>query len=148
MIKKFIASFAGQIFIVLMGLAIVSACSVSPKAYTETALSLDNTHWVLKSIDGQAVSSKRLPELSFEAGRISGFSGCNRLFGNYAASNDGTLALGQLGATKMACMGSADALEKQVMAGLNHVGMYSLTHSQLSLMDARRKVLMIYTPKK
>jgi len=148
-IKKILGSMTGQLFAVLVGLAIMSACSIGTKASTEPQQSLDKTEWVLASIQGKPVTDdKATPTLSFEGGRLNGFSGCNRLFGSYVASHDGTLALGALGMTKMACMGAAGELERQVLEQLDKTRMYALPPGQLNLMDSNRKTLLVYTPVK
>ena len=147
MIKKILGSVGGQILVVLLGLAIISACSMSRDASAEKQQTLENTQWTLKSMGDIPLptESQAIPTLSFESDRITGFSGCNRMFGNYVASTDGTLAFGQLGMTKMACAAPADQIEREVTARLSQTSIYALTHSQLSLLDANRKTLLVYT---
>lgn len=63
--------------------------------------------WVLRSltVDGTAVS---LPdgelEITIQLGEISGNLGCNSFFGEIDAADDGTLTLGAIGQTEMACL--------------------------------------------
>ena len=102
---------------------------------------LDNTHWQLvewKRADG---TMRALPgrnadagntenpdarpitlDLSTESGqrRASGFSGCNRYFGAYTLKN-GLLSFGQLGGTRMACIGAGGDIEGAYLEALSHI---------------------------
>ncbi|MEZ5245394.1 MAG: META domain-containing protein [Acidimicrobiales bacterium] len=63
--------------------------------------------WILRSltVDGTAVS---LPdgelEITIQLGEMSGNLGCNSFFGEIDAADDGTLTLGAIGQTEMACL--------------------------------------------
>jgi heat shock protein HslJ len=63
--------------------------------------------WILRSltVDGAVVP---LPdsdlEISIELGQISGDLGCNSFFGEIDAADDGTLTVGAMGQTEMACL--------------------------------------------
>ena len=61
MIKKILGSIVGQLFIVLMGLAIMSACSIGINAGTpepEPQQALDKSVWQLTAIEGKALPGK------------------------------------------------------------------------------------------
>ncbi|MFZ1342338.1 META domain-containing protein [Thiothrix eikelboomii] len=150
MIKKILGSIAGQLFIVLMGLAIMSACSMGINANSSTPeQALDKQVWQLTAIKGQPLPKEAAaPNLKFENGRLTGFTGCNRLFASYSATADGGLSLGALGTTKMACLGAGGELERAVLAALREVGLYALPPGQLNLLDANHKVLLTYIPEK
>ena len=149
MFSKIITSFAGQLFIVLMGLAIVSACSMRAETKPVVANQLTGTEWELKKLSNYEAAApiERAPTLSFSENRISGFNGCNRIFANYAAGQDGSIALGQVGSTKMACRGQAGNLEKNVNQALTITQLFALSRDALNLMDGERNVLMALTPK-
>lgn len=150
MIKKILGSIAGQCFIVLMGLAVMSACSMGINANTSTLQdNLDKNTWILTAIEGQALAKDAAaPTLKFDNGRLTGFTGCNRLFGSYVAGAEGSLALSALGTTKMACLGTAGALERTVLAALEKVDLYALPPGQLNLLDGDHKLLLTYIPEK
>ncbi|WP_298610317.1 META domain-containing protein [uncultured Thiothrix sp.] len=150
MIKKILGSIAGQLFIVLMALAIMSACSMGIKANDPAPqAALDKTSWQLTAIEGKAIPAEAAaPTLQFENGRLTGFTGCNRLFASYVSSSTGSLALSALGTTKMACMGTGGELERAVLKALAAVNLYALPPGQLNLLDANHKVLLTYIPEK
>ncbi|MFM2318229.1 MAG: hypothetical protein RLZZ215_850 [Pseudomonadota bacterium] len=150
MIKKILGSIAGQLFIVLMGLAIMSACSMSINATSTTPeQALDKQTWLLTAIEGKPPSKElATPNLKFEKGRLSGFTACNRLFASYSATAEGGLSLGAIGTTKMACVGANGELERAVLAALKEVGLYALPPGQLNLLDANHKVLLTFIPEK
>lgn len=80
--------------VIALGLA---ACETGHGA-TE---SLTGTQWVAKSINGKQVIGSVTLTVSDE--RVTGRSGCNTYFGS-AEHKNGTLKIGSIGATKMACM--------------------------------------------
>lgn len=152
MIKKIFGSIVGQLFIVLMGLAIMSACSIGINAGTpepEPQQALDKSVWQLTAIEGKALPKEAAaPTLKFENGRLTGFTGCNRLFASYVATTEGSLTLSTLGTTKMACMGAGGDLERSVLAALEQTNLYALPPGQLNLLDTNHKVLLTYIPEK
>ena len=70
---------------------------------------LEGVAWRLRQLDGQPVAvsgqDQRAPFLQFDARnrRVSGSGGCNRLTGAYQ-SGPGTLRVGPVASTRMACL--------------------------------------------
>lgn len=78
--------------------------------------------------------------LRFDAGRVVGSDGCNRLLGPVTIEGD-TLRFGPLAATKMACLqGQAEA--DAFAALLTRVQRYTIRGETLELMDAQATVLL------
>lgn len=151
--KNLLNGFTTQMFIVLMGLAIISACSTafSPEASSPpiTTNDLNNTHWLLKRIDTQTINSQPPITIEFNDGRVNGFTGCNQFFGTYTSSQDGVLAISPLGMTRMACMGQAGQVEQQFLDTISKISLYALTrNNELHLMDDQRKARLIYELKR
>ena len=145
MLKKLLTSITGQLLVVLIGLAIISACTVdSNDTKSEPTLSLTGTHWELQKIGKEAITSERPLTLNFDDSRLTGYSGCNRYFGSYTGSPDGVFSTGPLGATKMACQGERDQLEQRYFEQLGKASQYAITHDQLHLLDAERTILMVF----
>ena len=148
MLKKILGSLAGQLFIVLSILAVMSACSMGMSAdTTKVHPNFEKTVWLLTQINGSSLpKTNQIPSLRFENGHITGYTGCNRLFANYTATSDGKLNIGSLGVTKMACMGEKGDLERAVLAALETAKIYALPPGQLNLLDSNHKVLLTYIP--
>ena len=141
--KAFLSSFSGQIIAALLILAFISACSFDAKSTTPT-MTLANTQWNLKTLNGKAINTERPLSIQFDNSRMNGFSGCNQFFGNYTASNDGVFSSSGIGATKMACIGDKDQLEQQFFSQLKQATQYGVTREQLHLLDNKRNILMIF----
>lgn len=75
--------------------------------------------WVAESINGKPVIEPGGVTLTLSQDRVTGRSGCNRYFATAEIGN-GTLKVGPIGATKMACMG--DGLMQQESEYLNTLG--------------------------
>jgi heat shock protein HslJ len=103
------------------------------------APALEGTTWRLESLpgkDAKALGAAPRPlTVQFEAGRVSGFSGCNRLVGSYKVEA-GVLTLSQLAGTMMACPEPAMALESAFRAALAGPLRYSVAGDGLSLKPA------------
>ncbi|MBU0653533.1 MAG: META domain-containing protein [Gammaproteobacteria bacterium] len=148
MLKKLLSSITGQILAVLLGLAIVSACTLDSSAKNAPGLSLANTNWELQKLGKESVTSDRPLTLNFDDSRLTGYSGCNRYFGSYTGSGDGVFSTGPLGATKMACMGEKSLLEQRFIEQLKKASQYAIAHNQLHLLDAERNILMMFSATK
>jgi copper homeostasis protein (lipoprotein) len=105
---------------------------------------LDGTAWVVEQLGGQALGDEagRRPSLQFDAAqrRVSGFTGCNRLIGEYRQKGD-ALAFGELAATRMACPG-ATILEVTFTDALKATVRHVIAGDRLELYDAEGTLLM------
>lgn len=94
------------LLLLLLGL---QACNLSEKnrMYGEGDTALQNSYWILLSLQGQQFKDD--PEtntayIRFEEGgnRLTGFTGCNRLMGNYSAT-EGIIQLSDLSSSRVMC---------------------------------------------
>jgi heat shock protein HslJ len=100
--------------------------------------------WVLESLDGSINGGLERPTITFSGGRISGFAGCNRYFGQRAAE-PGAPYFSGIGATKMACIGPAMELEQRFLAGLDSTRDARVVDNRLVLFDADDREIMRFT---
>lgn len=147
MLRVFFSSLIGQIVGVLILLSVISACSFDAKE-PAPGLTLANTRWVLKTLEGKPITTDKPPTIEFNDTRMNGYSGCNQFFGNYTSSNDGIFTTSAVGATKMACLDDRNALEQQFFAQLEKANQYAVTREQLHLLDNRRNILMVFNAAK
>ena len=78
--------------------------------------------------------------------QISGESGCNRYFASYTAKPaTGSMELGPVGGTRIACTGAANDVEQAYLGALAKVQQYRATSDSLRLLDAGGKVLLRYS---
>lgn len=63
--------------------------------------------------------------------RVAGFTGCNRFFGTYVAGEDGSLELGPLGVTRMACPPKVMEVETAMLQALERAERYELRANEL-----------------
>ena len=98
---------------------------------------LAGTEWTLSSLDDRPLpASARPPTLLFGDARVSGFGGCNRYTGTVASKRLGTLSVGALATTKMACAGPAMDVEDRYLAALAAVSQCALVAGRLQLSGA------------
>ncbi|MEZ5593768.1 MAG: META domain-containing protein [Gammaproteobacteria bacterium] len=89
--------------------------------------------WRLTTLAGQSVQVQPPITMSFSReGRINGYGGCNQYFGIFTASPDGTLTIGQVGATKKFCLEQME-LEQRFFQALASVTRFTIDADQLRL---------------
>lgn len=106
---------------------------------------LTGRDWMLMRLEGEEVaplSDGRRPNLRFEADRVHGFAGCNRLTGGYRIEGTG-LEFAQLAMTRMACAEGMD-LEQRFSAVLERVTGYELAGDRLVLSDTGGAPLAVF----
>jgi heat shock protein HslJ len=114
----------------------LAGCCRVPEGQTESATALESTSWRLASLPGQppAVLSslKRGVTARFEAGRVTGFAGCNTFTGPYTIKGN-SVTVGVLAGTMMACPEPAMSLERAFHAALTGTHSYAISGERLSL---------------
>jgi heat shock protein HslJ len=116
-----------------------------------TSVSLDEPiearTWRLTTLNEQEViwggDPQRDPQLRFDGTRVSGFGGCNQLSGPYQRAG-GTLKLGPLASTRMACADQGrTALEINFLTALQATTGYSKAGRLLTLTDSGGRTLAV-----
>ncbi len=94
----------------------LAGCCRVPEAPGGSA-TVENATWRLTALPGQTLPAGRKREavtVTFEAGRVHGFSGCNQFTGAYTLKG-GSLVLGALAGTMMACPEPAMSVENRFL---------------------------------
>lgn len=122
----------------------IAGCAAAPRSEhvaTASAVPLVNTNWRLthlgdRVIENPAGGNAVALQLQPTNMRLTGFAGCNRMFGGYLLDAD-QLKFDQVGATKMACVDeSRMKLEQEYFQMLSAVARWKITGSSLELLDA------------
>ena len=109
----------------------------SGSAGTPSLAQLAGVSWTLVSLGGQPVpQGTRLPTIAFDGARIAGLGGCNRYAGQIQETAPGTVTIGRIASTKMACPPPAMDVEGQFFAALAQVTQYRLAGPRLVLSGA------------
>jgi heat shock protein HslJ len=125
----------------LLSLLTLAGCASPPPLNTAPP----SGEWVLESLDGSVDAGLQRPTITFSEGRISGFAGCNRYFGQRAAEPGEASYFSGIGATKMACVGPAMDLEQRYLAGLERTRDARVVDHRLVLFDADDREIMRFT---
>jgi heat shock protein HslJ len=130
-----IAAF-GSILLVLIG------CVAPMTPATQEAVAsmpLQETEWRLIEVEGETAirtEGERQPHLRFlrEESRLTGFTGCNTLSGQYELSGDSLRIPGPLATTRMACLRPDLNEQEQKLTGLlGSVRRYTISGRTLTL---------------
>jgi heat shock protein HslJ len=112
---------------------LVAGCAGGDDASTDPS-ALDGVPWVHVAgvdVDGWEDAP---PSATFEDGRLTGSTGCNRYSGEYTAG-DGTLEIRALALTRMACGPPADEVERVFVAAIERVEGWRVEGDELVLLD-------------
>jgi|SRR5689334_9661248 len=135
----------GAPLVALLLAALTSAgCATAPPSEhvaAAAAVPLVNTNWRLTNLGDRVIENATggsAPGLQLQPQnmRLTGFAGCNRMFGGYLLNAD-ELKFDQVGATKMACLDeSRMRLEQQYFQMLSLVARWKIKGSSLELLDS------------
>ena len=122
----------------------IAACATAPPSERvdgAAAVPLVDTSWRLTNLGGRLVDNPPGGnavglQLQPQNLRLTGFAGCNRMFGGYLLDAD-QLKFDQVGATKMACLDeSRMKLEQEYFQMLSLVARWKIKGSSLELTDS------------
>lgn len=116
-----------------------------PGESCEKSVALESTPWQLTEVEGKKPVGEA-PSLMFETkeGRVTGSTGCNRLFGSFTHSEN-QLKFSRIASTRRACEKGMET-EAAFLRALNEVHSYRITGGTLELLDAGGKVLARFVP--
>lgn len=128
----------------------VAACKNQKKPEIPQ-VSLQNTRWQLKAIDGVDVvypEHAKPADLLLEEGtdRISGFGACNRFFGSYESDGKGMIKFSRMASTQMACVETM-GIENRYLGAFERVDAYEVDGETLYLKDGDKIVLTLTVAK-
>jgi heat shock protein HslJ/uncharacterized membrane protein len=106
------------------------------------ASSFEGPTWRLTAVGSRDMSGFATGPVTarFEAGRVSGFSGCNRFTGGYTLEGD-SLLVGPLAGTMMACSDPQMAIENIFRSGLTGTLRRAISGDRLTLTSAAGEAL-------
>ena len=133
-----------RLMVVLIAVAaVVAACSSGEG----TGGQLDGTKWVLRSYlqDGALtlVPETEYADAEFDAGRVSGFGGCNRFTAVYR-SGGRTLFISQAANSLMACAESSMTFETTYLDLLQQSRFYSARNNTLTIIGENTTTLLVF----
>jgi heat shock protein HslJ len=105
-------------------------------------------HWKLKTLEGKEIMNDSENRdihftLSAKENRVTGFTGCNSLFGTYTLEEGNSIRFSSLGSTKMACL-DGDFREQDLLNVFNTADNYTIVKGVLSLNVGRRAPLAVF----
>ena len=116
--------------------------STLPFVPMAAATQLQGTGWKPLRIGDEAVPEETSAFVQFGSkGRLIGYSGCNRMFGEYDAG-DGQIFVGPVAATRMACAETVMARESALAAALENARTYRRDGTRLVLFDSAGQPLL------
>ena len=107
---------------------------------------LEAGNWVLTDASKLATgASDVVVTARFDAGSMSGNSGCNSYNTSYKVSGSSLTIGPNIAGTRMACPPAPTAVERAYLAALPRVAEYAIRGSTLTLSNSSGKILLTYT---
>src|SRR5262245_33153209 len=120
------------------GTFLVGCCRIEGMGMASTT-TLEGLPWRLVSLPGQSPGTvpalQRPVSVQFDAGRVSGFTGCNTMSGSYTVEGN-QLKLGTLAGTMMSCPAPASTVEGAFNKAFAGTLAYVITGDRLNLTTA------------
>lgn len=134
--KSCISSYLLLVFL----LSNLAGCSVNSKKAGISNVFLDSGKWELISVNGEdlKISDQEQPvflEFNVTDQKVTGYTGCNRLFGAYTIKGR-ALTFSRIGSTKIMC--SDMQVENKLLAGLRRINRYQIEGEKLLLFEGAR----------
>src|SRR5262245_5877088 len=126
-------------------LAVVAACNAGAPAASPTPAGpspLTGTSWSVTQLAGAAPTAPAT--LVFEEDTAGGSAGCNTFSMSYSADSS-ALTFGPIAMTKKLCGDPADSFEDAYVTALTNTAKYTLSGTELSLMDAGGQTVLKYS---
>jgi heat shock protein HslJ len=122
-------------------LSLAAIAAVAGMCAAETIL--EDTNWIATEVMGKPVTaSEGRPAVGIQLHsldkKMTGFSGCNKVFGPFEASHEG-LKLGPVAATRVACLDPN--VETQFLEALTSTRTFRIAGDELQLQDMDGKVI-------
>jgi heat shock protein HslJ len=125
------ARLAAAVLAALLAAALVTACSDDDTSGAQPA-GVEGVPWVLESGAGVDAGAPA-PTATFEDGRVTGTTGCNRYSGTYVVEG-GRLTIEPGATTMKACPPPADEVERAYLAALGRVSGWRIDGDELVLL--------------
>ena len=110
---------------------------------------LDDTEWVLTSLNGSSLLEGSNITLNFTGTEVGGFAGCNAYGGEYTAADEGTLTIPGFAITEQLCQ-TPDGIMQQEDAyteALLSAATYRVTDDRLEIANAAGETTLVFTMK-
>ena len=125
----------------------IMSCNTSKKASSDSsgtseANAIENTKWVISTLEGQNIADPQSNgrdihfTLNSEDNRLNGYSGCNTFMGTYKIEEGNRISFSQLGMTRMACPDSG-INEAQILKVFETADNFTVYNGVLALNKAR-----------
>lgn len=101
---------------------------------------LTSGKYIVSTVNGESISDLTL-EFDTDNKKVSGFSGCNRFFGDYTIEGN-TLSFGALGTTRKMCAPKDNTKEQNMLKTLAEVNGFKVSGDQLQL-EKDNKTLLV-----
>lgn len=101
---------------------------------------LSSGKYIVSTINGENINDLTI-EFDTENKKVSGFSGCNRFFGDYTIEGT-TLSFGALGTTRKMCAPKNNITEQNMLKALNEINGFKISRSRLHLLKDNNILLI------
>lgn len=117
--------------------------------WVDQPIDLDETEWVLISLNGHGLVPNSNITLSFTAESAGGFAGCNGYSGEYAVADQGTLSIPEIAVQLQLCDGPEGVMDQEssYLEALQSATAYHIAGSRLEIENTLGQTILIFAAK-
>lgn len=110
---------------------------------------LNETEWVLTSLNGKSPVIYSRITLTFAEGIVTGFAGCNRYGGEYTIADDGILMIPEIAITEKICLVPKVVMSQEAayIEALLDAAAYRVMDDRLEIDNAAGETILVFTLK-
>jgi len=110
---------------------------------------LNETEWVLTSLNGGSPVEESRITLTFAEGSVSGFTGCNYYGDEYTMADEGTLTIPEIAITERLCLMPKGVMPQETayIEALSDAAAYRVMDDRLEIDDAAGETILVFTLK-
>jgi len=138
------------IFLSLLLVCFLTSCNsqrnINKK--TEVSISITEKEWIAVELNSEKIeqlAADRFPKLTLSAGKVSGYSSCNRMNGTYTLEKD-KIVFGAIAVTKMLCFDTKD-LEDKFLKAISEVKFWEYKQDKLHFLNEKKQIIIVFEEK-
>jgi len=114
----------------------------------DVSISITDKEWIAIEVDNEKIElseASQFPRLKLSAGKVSGFSSCNRMQGTYTLGKE-KISFGPIAVTKMLCFETQN-IEAKYLKAISEVRFWKYEQHKLSFLNDKKQTILVFEEK-
>ena len=139
-----------KIFFIVLSISGLFSCNSQRNINknADVSISITDKEWVAVEVYNEKIElseASQFPRLKLSAGKISGFSSCNRMQGTYMLEKE-KISFGSVSVTKMFCFETQN-IESNYLKAISEVKFWKYEQHKLSFLNDKKQTIIVFEEK-